>query len=155
MFSSRFGIALVIIIPLAFLSGCEKAQAPVKGFILPPGDATLGKQAFVEIGCPKCHTVVGANIQQPPSEQFHIELGEDNRRVRHYGDLLTSVVNPDHKVSAAYRVQDESKDEISSPMPKFASTMTVEQMLNIVEFLHQAYEKSQDEYLGHYYYYGP
>lgn len=151
----RMAQALFIIISLALLNGCGKPQEPVKGFILPPGDAALGKQAFVEIGCPKCHTVVSAEIEQPPSEQFHIELGVDKRRVRHYGDLLTSVINPDHKVSPAYRVRDEAKEGFSSPMPKFASTMTVEQMINIVEFLHQAYEKSQEKYSGYYYYYGP
>lgn len=140
---------------VALLSGCGKSEEPVKGFILPPGDAAKGEIAFVEIGCNKCHTVVGADIEQPASEKFRIELGEDARRVRHYGDLLNSVVNPDHKVSAAYRVRDESNESFASPMPKFTNKMTVEQMTNIVEFLHKSYEKNHDKYSGRYYYYRP
>ncbi len=152
---AKFIQTTLLILSIVLLCACSEVEKPVKGFILPPGDAVVGKAAFVEIGCPKCHTVAGTDITQPPSEQFHIELGKDDRRVRHYGDLLTSVVNPDHKVSPAYRVQNESKDEFSSPMPKFANEMTVAEMINIVEFLHGAYEKNLDKYLGHYYYYGP
>lgn len=136
-------------------AGCSEQEQAVRGFILPEGDAEVGKATFVAIGCPKCHTVAGADITQPAGEQFHIELGGVQTRVKHYGDLLTSVVNPDHKVPKAYQVSKEAGKTDSSPMPKFTDRMTVDQLVNIVEFLHASYTSTQPEYLGPYYYYGP
>ena len=133
----------------------NQGDQAVRGFILPKGDAEIGKATFVAIGCPKCHTVAGANIEQPPGEQFHIELGGQETRVKHYGDLLTSVVNPDHKVAKAFQVSTEAGKSDSSPMPKFTSRMTVDQLVDIVEFLHTSYTSTQPDYLGPYYYYGP
>ena len=134
---------------------CSNQDGSVRGFVLPKGDVEVGKATFVAIGCPKCHTVAGANIEQPPGEQFHIELGGEQTRVKHYGDLLTSVINPDHKVAKEYQVSKEAGKSDSSPMPKFTSRMTVDQMVDIVEFLHASYTSTQPDYLGPYYYYGP
>ena len=134
---------------------CSKQDPALRGFILPKGDAEMGKATFVAIGCPKCHTVAGANIEQPPGEQFHIELGGAQTQVKHYGDLLNSVVNPDHRVPKAYQVSTEAGKSDSSPMPKFTNRMTVDQLVDIVEFLHTSYTSTQPDYLGPYYYYGP
>ena len=143
-----------VLIALA-LNACSDQQQSVRGFILPKGDVEVGKATFIAIGCPKCHTVAGTDIQQPPGEQFHIVLGGEQTRIKHYGDLLTSVVNPDHKVAKEYQVSKEAGKTDSSPMPKFTDRMTVDQLVNIVEFLHASYTSNQPEYLGTYYYYGP
>ena len=108
-----------------------------------------------KLAVPRCHTVAGTDIEQPPGEQFHIQLGGKQTRVKHYGDLLTSVVNPDHKVAKMYQVTKETGKTDSSPMPKFTGRMTVDQLVDIVEFLHSSYTSTQPDYLGTYYYYGP
>ena len=133
------------------LAACGQQQQPVQGFVLPSGDVDAGKAIFVEFGCPQCHTIADSDIEQPPGAQFRVKIGGEVRRVKHYGDLLTSVVNPDHRVSGLYRVQDESGEDYSSPMPEFADTMTVAQMVDLVAFLHSTYEKSAPEYAGRYY----
>ena len=153
--TSPRSILFGLIILGSFTVGCSKDQRTVEGFVLPPGNVEQGKAAFVEIGCPKCHTVANSDIEQPADASFHVEIGGEVRRVKHYGDLLTSVVNPDHKVSRVYRVQDESGQEFSSPMPKFADTMSVTQLIDLVEFLHSTYTSAVPEYGGRYYYYGP
>ena len=140
---------------LIFITACSKDERSVRGFVLPEGDIATGQATFIAIGCPKCHTVAGTDIEQPPGEQFHIQLGGEQTRVKHYGDLLTSVVNPDHKVAKAYQVTKETGKSDSSPMPKFTSAMTVEQLVDVVEFLHSSYTSAQPDYLGTYYYYGP
>ena len=146
----------VVLVAAVVLSACSQEQQPVQGFILPPGDIDKGRVIFVETGCPQCHTVADSDIEQPPGSEFHVKIGGEVRQVKHYGDLLTSIVNPDHKVSRVYRVQDESGKDFSSPMPQFAETMTVSQMIDLVEFLHSTYQTSTPEYGGrYYYYYGP
>ena len=153
--STHLIFILLASLVILMMSACSDQDRSVRGFILPQGDVELGKATFVAIGCPKCHTVAGANIEQPSGEQFHIELGGEQTRVKHYGDLLTSVVNPDHKVPKAYQVNKETGKSNSSPMPKFTDRMTVDQLVNIVEFLHASYTSTRPEYLGTYYYYGP
>ncbi len=148
-------IRRLVLITCVAVGGCGETQQPIKGFILPPGDIEKGKTYFVEMGCPTCHTIAESDITQPESAKFHVQLGGETRRVKHYGDLLTSVINPDHRVSGVYRVQDESGKKFSSPMPDFTGQMTVAQLIDLVEFLHSTYSKAQPDYTGHVYNYGP
>ncbi|MGR8948567.1 MAG: c-type cytochrome [Gammaproteobacteria bacterium] len=149
-------LRLLSVVPIiGLIASCSDNGEAVRGFVLPKGDVAAGQATFVEIGCPKCHTVAGTDIKQPDGEQFHIQLGGEQTRVKHYGDLLTSVVNPDHKVAKPYQVINEAGKDASSPMPKFVTTMTVEQLVDVVEFLHSSYTSTQPDYLGTYYYYGP
>ena len=143
----------VLLLAALVLSACSQEQQPVQGFILPQGDVDKGKAIFVEAGCAQCHTVADSDIEQPPGAAFHVKIGGEGRKVKHYGDLLTSIVNPDHKVSRVFRVEDESGEGFSSPMPKFADTMTVTEMVDLVEFLHSTYQRSVPGYGGRYYYY--
>jgi sulfur-oxidizing protein SoxX len=146
-------IATVIL--AASLSACGKGAASVKGFVLPEGDIERGREVFVSVGCRSCHTITGEEF--PPFESDHglnIELGGKVYRVKNYGDLLTSIVNPKHIVSARYRATldvPEQKDA-QSPMPAFNDVLNVTQLIDLTAYLHSRYELAP-QYHG--YYYGP
>lgn len=153
---ARPGLALLLVTALA---ACSEDRPPVEGFVLPDGDIEQGKAAFVQLGCPQCHTVADSDIKQPEDPDFQVRLGGRLIQVEHYGDLLTSIVNPNHRVAPQMRLQEESGSEGAggnegpvSPMPDFTGDMTVAQLIDIVEFLHSKYTQLP-RYSGRYYHY--
>jgi sulfur-oxidizing protein SoxX len=153
--AGKCALSLKVVVFMAvmlLLGGCDEDGIKVSGFVLPPGDAAKGEETFVALGCPACHTVFESDIVQPDDADYSVQLGGKMLQVKHYGHLLTSIVNPDHRVLSPYN-EDKSRDgKPSSPMPDFTPTMTVEQLINVVEFLQGKYEKIPN-YAGRYYYY--
>jgi hypothetical protein len=147
-----FPKALLVAAVALLLGGCDQGGTKVRGFILPTGDASRGEETFVALGCPACHTVFNSDISQPADADFSVQLGGRLLQVKHYGDLLTSIVNPDHRVLPPYDDDKSEEGKPRSPMPDFTATMSVQQLINVVEFLHGKYEKIPD-YGGRYYYY--
>lgn len=145
------GLAFVLV---AVLAACSEDNPPVKGFVLPEGNVEQGKADFVVLGCPQCHTVADSDIQQPENPDFQVMLGGRLIQVENYGDLLTSIVNPNHRVAPQLRLNDEADSEEGpvSPMPDFTPTMTVAQLIDVVEFLHSTYTQLP-RYSGRYYHY--
>ena len=139
---------------LLALAACTGDAKPVKGFVLPQGDIAQGEQVFVDFNCHGCHTIPDKEFPavdfEPP---FILEIGGEVYRVRNYGELLTSVVNPDHIISMKYRAMLEQADReaIISPMPYYGEEMTVAELIDLVEFLHAQYTKLQPQYYRGYY----
>jgi len=139
---------------LLALSACTEDSKPVKGFVLPKGDIAQGEQVFVDFKCHGCHTIPGIEFPkldfEPP---FILELGGEVYRVKNYGELLTAVVNPDHIISVKYKTMlaNANREAIISPMPYYGETMTVAELIDLVEFLHAQYTKLQPKYYRGYY----
>ena len=99
------GAAMLVLLP-----GCEPSPKSAQGFRLPDGNAEQGKAAFVKLQCQTCHTVPGVELPPPSSKSpITVVLGGEVIRVRTYGDLVTSLINPSHVVSENYRKQLEGK----------------------------------------------
>ncbi len=141
--------AIILVAGLTLLSACGEERTPVRGFVLPPGNAEQGEVTFVELGCSQCHTVADSAIEQPPGALHSVPLGGKVMRVRHYGDLLTSIVSPDHRVLPMHRGKTDGAEE-ETPMPQYTDTMTVTQLIDLVEFLHGRYT-TMTRYGGRYY----
>ena len=146
---------LPAVVLMVFASGCGQETKTVKGFILPEGDIEKGKATFVELGCRQCHSVAGVDL--PPYDgvvSLQIEIGGKVLRVKNYGELMTSIVYPDHQLAPEYLklLNEEEKKRGNSPMPDFRDTMTVKQLIDLAAFLHSRYEKLHPQYTG---YYGP
>lgn len=151
---AKLGLGILTLL----LSACSDKEAKqAKGFVLPEGDSMKGKQAFVELRCHRCHSVVGETFPalDGPSEEM-LRLGGEVHKVKTYGQLVTAVINPEHVVSKEYleNQPEGERESTTSPMPSFNDTMTVEQMIDIVEFLHAHYVKLEPAYEGPPYY-GP
>ena len=71
--------------------------------------------------------------------QFNVMLGGEVLRVRTYGELVTSIIDPTHIVSERFKTIQPEQGALS-PMPAYNKTMTVEQMVDIVSFLERQYE---------------
>ncbi len=123
---------------IATLSACERPQSA--GFTLPEGDADRGKETFMDLGCTFCHTVDGVEGLRTdmPEPARTIVLGGEKSRVYTYGELVTSIINPSHKIS-----QPELEDVVDaagkSQMVVYNDIMTVTEMTDLVTFLEANY----------------
>jgi hypothetical protein len=122
---------------LLFLLGCEVGPRSGRGLRLPDGDVERGAVAFRDLGCTKCHDV--ADAPAPASDEIVLTLGGEVTRVETYGELVTSIVNPQHDVSRRYPKEDTTKGGVSR-MENFNDAMTVAQLIDLTAFLQSKYE---------------
>jgi mono/diheme cytochrome c family protein len=145
------GTVGVVLLALTVVS-CKGAKSG-RGFHLPDGDADKGRAAFVQLGCNQCHTVSGVELAAPSAPGLvQVKLGGEVLRVKTYGQLVTSIIDPSHVSSPQHLAKLQSQDR--PPMPEFTNTMTVRQMIDIVAFLHGSYTKVMPEYQDYSYPYG-
>lgn len=136
------GIEIVTLFSLALLvTGC--AYDPMFSFPIEEGDIDEGRQAFVDLQCHQCHSIAGVSLPvlagAPPPI---LELGGETLVVKSYAELLTSIINPNHRISERYRDQQllEAVLPLESPMPlPHIENMTVRQLIDLVAFLDSRY----------------
>jgi len=130
-----------VLLATVVAAGCAY-QDPF-GFPAEVGDPEAGRQAFVDHQCHQCHSVAG--VQLPPlagASTILLELGGETAFVKSKGELLTSIVNPNHAISERYRDQLLTRGELplDSPMPMpHIDTMTVRQLIDLIAFLDSRY----------------
>lgn len=148
---------LLLILPLTIvmLSACDRGIYGTKEFRFPPGDTQKGEQVFVANNCLSCHLLEGyeeparttAREINPP-----IKLGGDIRRTVTYAELLTSIINPSHKLAKGYAPAKIQKNG-ESLMRNYNDVMTVTELADLVTFLETYYEFTPYEpglYQGYY-----
>ena len=122
-------------------TACENQS---RGFVLPEGDAMHGKVLFQELNCTRCHSI--GDIAWTGSARYddvHVKLGGDVTHLKTYGELVTSVINPSHKISQ----QDTSHQKLTliegmskMELPRYNEIMTVQELVDIVAFLQSEYK---------------
>ena len=137
----------VVVAALATLPGCEADRMSERGFSLPAGNALAGREAFVYMHCHECHTVVGEEfpavaMADPP----FVELGGKVTRVKTYGELVTAIINPSHKLAQGYPAEQVTSNGEQSKMPVYNGYMTVQELIDIVAFLQPHYDVFVPQY---------
>lgn len=125
---------------LVGMSGCEQGPQSGKGFTLPEGDASRGQETFVELQCHACHTVAGVELPEIEADQDpRVHLGGEVARISTYGELVTSIINPSHKLARGYNPQDIAADG-ESRMANYNEVMTVQELIDLTTFLQSHYK---------------
>ena len=129
---------LFVLLMILFLA-CDTGPKSGRGFRLPDGDSEKGKVAFVDLKCNECHVVKGVDLA-PASGSSHVmvTLGGETYQIHTYGDLVTSIINPSHRITRGYPKETVEQDG-KSKMLNFNGTMTVQQMIDLVAFLQSHY----------------
>jgi hypothetical protein len=124
---------------LALTSCAEPRRAD---FALPEGDIDTGQALFVSYGCIGCHTISNLDLPEPEQDRpVRVILGGQVSRVRTYPELVTSIINPSHRISARYLRADEVSQDGESLMATYNDVMTVTELINLVAFLESRYEE--------------
>ena len=133
---------------LLFVAGsCENATNS-NSFVLPEGDVVFGKMAFQDFKCNSCHSI--AEITRIGTEELpNVPLGGRTTELKTYEELVTSVINPSHKISQTYL--DGIQDGLGqSRMEVYNNVMTVQELIDIVAFLQSEYKMAIPDDAYHY-----
>jgi L-cysteine S-thiosulfotransferase len=123
-----------------------------RDFNLPKGNAEQGRATFVLLQCGDCHSVqsipdggnsgdVTVDLEwagQEREDTIHVRLGGETTRVKTYGDLVTSIVNPSHRLSRPLNAGTMTDDD-QSKMRRYNDVMSVQELIDLVAFLQSKY----------------
>jgi len=143
----RSFVVLAAIVVLFASVGCETGPKSAKGFSLPDGDAERGKAVFAQLKCTACHRVLGARVlgarvnepEQGEGVELEVVLGGEVTRVKTYGELVTSIINPSHRLAKGYSSELIQVDG-QSRMKNYNDVLTVSQLIDLVAFLQSHYK---------------
>ena len=141
-FATFAAIVLVALVAACRPSEESQARSP-RGFALPEGNAQKGKEAFVELRCTTCHEVAGLEDEFPrptATPVVDVKLGGVAMREPTDGELFTSIVNPNHRIYPGSEEKERIMSGSESRMANLREVMTVQQLLDLVTFLHDRYE---------------
>lgn len=136
----------MIIAVAALLSACDTEKVmSERGFRLPDGDAQAGRETFLYMQCNQCHTIKGEELPIIPGTEPYVELGGVVTQVKTYGELVTAIVNPSHKLADGYAKDQVSEDGVSN-MYIYNEYMTVQELTDLVRFLQPRYDVAPPRY---------
>ena len=123
--------AMGAILTLLLAASCTTGRRSPAGFRLPAdGDVERGKAAFVELGCNQCHPLAGADLAPSGGRtQVAIRLGGEVTREPGDGQLVRSIICPPEGRRGTLG------------MPRYADTLTVRQLTDIVALLQSRYSQ--------------
>lgn len=124
---------------LCCLAGCPAGPESPRGFSLPKGEPLAGKRAFVELRCHDCHSAEGVGVRDADASDIHVRLGGVSNRVTTYAELVTSIINPSHRLSRYYPEEEVAEEGISK-MPVYNDIITVQELIDLVAYLQPQYE---------------
>lgn len=141
-------VFIFLLTPFFFtMFGCSESR----GFVLPEGDIVAGERVFVNLYCNQCHSI-GEVIWQGGAEDVEVKLGGRVTTLRTYGELVTSVINPSHKIASKYLKENVTTAAGTSKMQIYNEIMTVQELVDLVAFLQSEYELTVPENPYHYQY---
>ena len=140
-------VGLIVIGLVLLISGCVNEKS-ARGFRLPDGDPVQGQQNFLALGCHGCHQVEGADLPDPLTVgPVRVKLGGQTTLLRTYGELVTSVINPSHRIAPGLPITEVTDGAGDSVMRNYNDVMTVQQLVDVVAFLQPLYEVVPPEYV--------
>ena len=124
------------LLSLGLLITSCKEQA--RGFALPEGNVENGKVTYTRLGCNECHSI--SEIEwKGGNDSLKIKLGGEVSIQKSYAELVTSVINPSHKIAWSHK-SNASTEEGYSKMKNYNEIMTVQELIDIVSFLQSEYK---------------
>lgn len=134
--------AILLPAMLLLLMACDPSIRSRDAIHLPEGDAARGKELFVSLGCNTCHAVIDEQLPEPDEPgPARVLIGSHTSTALTYGQLVTSIVNPSHRLSPRYR-KDAVAVEGESKMRVYNDVLTVSQLADLVAFLAPSYERA-------------
>ncbi len=121
-------------------AACDMSPKSGFGFSLPEGDPDAGETVFVAQGCLSCHSVAGLEAEREAIEpELNISIGGETTRIATYGELVTSVINPSHRLAKGYDTELIAVDGVSK-MKNYNDVLTVAELTDLVSFLQSKYK---------------
>jgi len=135
---------LVLGFSVLMLSACRIYPDYANDFRFPilRGGIDKGQQAFASLGCIQCHIVEGVELPAFSGVgPFTVVLGGELIFAKTYGDITTSIINPDHVLSDQYLelLPSQERSRVNSSPMYLNENMKVTELIDIVAFLNSRY----------------
>ena len=131
----------LIILCSVILASCNNGPDSPRGFSLPKGNIEQGKIVFLKYQCLSCHQLAAVEQEGITNNpELSIKLGGKSTVVETYADLVTSIINPSHKLARGYPLDLIQDENGKSKMKVFNDVMTVSELVDLVTFLQPQYE---------------
>lgn len=134
---------LKLLVAAAVVAATLAACAPNTGLLVrfPLGSVQRGREAFVALECNACHRIQDVELTTAAvRSELSIPLGGHTPRIETYGDIITAIVNPSHRLARSYRVE-VGRGQPSPMTARFLNdVMTTQQLVDIAAFLHAEYD---------------
>ncbi|PQA87795.1 c-type cytochrome [Hyphococcus luteus] len=136
--------AAALAAPFLFLAACDLSPESSHGFRLPDGDAQAGRQVYIDKQCASCHAIEGMeDLRDGVEPEMTVAIGGMTTRVDTYGQFVTSVINPSHKIAQGYRSEEFAEGGVSN-MRNYNDVLTVSELIDLVAFLQDRYSEFPD-----------
>ncbi len=141
MLSGRTAVGLALVV---VMFGCTTERKSASGFRLPDGDPERGAVVFAQMKCHTCHRVYEHEEFPEPTADPSVPVALGGRFVSlpSDGELVTSIINPSHKISSRYAHAMVTTAGLSR-MGDFTEAMSVRELIDVVAFLHTVYARSE------------
>lgn len=131
-------------IAMLSLTACTQEQVASRGFSLPEGNLEQGKQVFLEMQCMECHTIAGKDLegeewQSKQTKAISVQIGGERTQIQTYGNLVSSVINPSHRIARGYPLEEITGPDGQSKMRNYNDIMTITELIDLVTFLKSRY----------------
>ena len=133
-------VLTLLLASLMALSACDQDRAmSERGFRLPEGNAAAGRETFLYMHCNQCHTIKDEQLPTVAGFEPFVELGGTLTRVKTYGELVTAIINPSHKLADGYP-EDLVSENGKSKMYVYNGFMTFQELTDLVMYLQNRYD---------------
>lgn len=142
-------VSIILVAAAGLIGGCGNVDSEARGFSLPEGDVVNGRMLFIDYHCLACHTVPETEFSEDRWQTrddggIAVALGGATTKVVTYGDLVTSIINPSHRIAKGYHLA-QVTDDGESKMEYYNEVMTVADLIDIVTYLKTKYHKIKIE----------
>ena len=131
----------IIVIATLLLFACDQGAQSPRGFSLPEGNMEKGFLVFKKYQCQDCHRIAGE--KESDNAQYlvakPIPLGGSSGRIKTYAELVTSIINPSHKLTPRQPASFTSEDGVSL-MRVVNDELTVSELIDLVAYLQPKYK---------------
>ncbi len=127
--------AIVVILSL-LLAACQDSLYSPEALGLPQGDKELGQLVYTQFECAECHTLY--DDEDSAERTIAVELGGKSRRVTSYAGLVSSVINPSHKLAKGYEMAVIANGK-ESKMRNYNDVMTITELVHLITYLKAHY----------------
>ncbi len=134
----KYKTLFILTLVATILSGCESGPESPRGFSLPKGDEENGALVFQKYQCLACHELEGVSkVDVVDNPELQLKLGGDSAQIKTYAELVTSIINPSHKIAKGYP---QLQMNGGSKMTIYNNVMTVQELIDLVSFLQPKYK---------------
>jgi sulfur-oxidizing protein SoxX len=132
----------MMVLGAVFLVGCDTGPKSSIGFSLPDGDVEQGRADYTNFACNACHVTDDVSYLDADDDLApRVVLGGETTRIKTYGELVTSIINPSHRVARRHSpTQADASGQ--SKMVTFNDVMTVTQLIDLVAYVQSKYQLS-------------